>query len=63
MDEISEKINIQQNPLLENESSGKDEYDKEINIVIRREEVMNSVLEKLIDKLKQPHAMVSKGKR
>lgn len=63
MEEISEKIIIQQEALSIDEISGKDEYDQEINLVIRREKVMNTVLEKLIDKLNQSHVPIPTEKR
>ena len=61
MEEVSEKINNHQKTLQEDEIAVNTEYDKEINLLIRREEVMNSVLEKLIDKLNQPHTTINKG--
>lgn len=63
MEEISKKNSKRQLTLQEDEIAINIEYDKEINILIRREELMNSVLEKLIDKLEQPHVSVSKVNR
>jgi hypothetical protein len=59
MEEVRKKNNIEQKALAEDDVKEKDDCDKEINSVIRREEVMNIVLEKLIDKLNQPHEKVS----
>jgi len=49
--------------LSDDEKAEGDELDDEINLSIRRKEVLNTVLEKMIDKIKQPLKPESLGER